>query len=237
MKTSANTGSTMAAISLLRSAGVFPSNRAITFKLAHAVAFASTENFVARLSLRRRGARASEVCRHVEAQADECAARRRYSLHAGRRQRAFWIHGRRRHSRRRDRRAGVRVRDAFEFDRVDDDELVVGLDVAYEAPEVRVRALDRERDADAGEDALHDARRSLFALGAALVGGGAGRGLLKLRVADAAADAQAVLEDETVQLFDDSLRAAAGLAEVVCLEAVEARQNIADALARVLALA
>src|SRR5947209_3693475 len=44
MKTSATTGSTMAAISLLRSAGVFPSNRAMTFKLAHAVAaFASTE--------------------------------------------------------------------------------------------------------------------------------------------------------------------------------------------------
>src|SRR5918911_3533518 len=101
MKTSATTGSTMAAISLLRSAGVFPSNRAMTFKLAHAVAYLRQKfrretftHFVARLSLRR-GARAPEVCCHVESKADERAARRRRRLRAGRSQRGFRVRGRR----------------------------------------------------------------------------------------------------------------------------------------------
>src|SRR5687767_6355463 len=66
-KMSARSGSAMAAISLLRSAGVFPSNSAMTFK--------------SRGGLLRRGGggrgRAPEVGGHVEAQADERVTRGR----------------------------------------------------------------------------------------------------------------------------------------------------------------
>src|SRR5919107_1230586 len=104
--------------------------------------------------------------------------------------------------RRRRRRGRVRVCDSFQLDGVDDYELTVGLYVSYEAAQVRVRAFDRERDAYAGEDALHDALRALVApLRLVLVC--ARHGLLQLREADAAADTQVVLDDEAVHLLDD----------------------------------
>src|SRR3954470_12922189 len=134
-KMSAMRGSTEAAIILLRSAGVFPSNRAMTFNSRPPARrlFQTPAPFGSLRRRRRLRVRAAEVCGHVETQADERVARRR-RLHRRRLRARQCFDGHRplRDSERR-RRGRVRVGDAFQLDRVYDDELPVGLYVAYEA--------------------------------------------------------------------------------------------------------
>src|SRR5437588_1567268 len=79
-KMRAMSGSTRAASILLRSAGVFPSNRAINLNSLPPSPRRFGKTSRALLSLRGRGC-AAEVCGHVEAQADECAARGRGRRH------------------------------------------------------------------------------------------------------------------------------------------------------------
>ena len=85
----------------------------------------------------------------------------------------------------------------------------------------------------------NDARRGLLAGAAALLPPQrlAGRGLLQLREGEAAADAQAVLADQAVQLFDDARAPLSAVAEVLGLEADEAVEDGARARLRVLILA